>query len=126
MGLKVADLQEQSAVNRKQLADTTREFKRSTAAAADNEYVQAVAALLKRYQEEIDALTRRAKHGGLLSQGCQVTVLGWLVLVQLQIGQMLPSVSGNSQPHHLRPWCLLQNPFCNEASSIHYRIERDN
>jgi lipid II:glycine glycyltransferase (peptidoglycan interpeptide bridge formation enzyme) len=71
VGLKVADLQEQSAVNRKQLADTTREFKRSTAAAADNEYVQAVAALLKRYQEEIDALTRRAKHGGLLAQGVQ-------------------------------------------------------
>lgn len=64
LGLKVADLQEQSAANRKQLADATREFKRSTAGeAADSEYVQAVAALLKRYQEEIDALTRRAKHG---------------------------------------------------------------
>lgn len=63
VGLKVADLQEQSAVNRKQLADATREFKRSTAGEADSEYVQAVAALLKRYQEEIDALTRRAKHG---------------------------------------------------------------
>lgn len=50
-------------MNRKQLADATREFKRSTAAEADSEYVQAVAALLKRYQEEIDALTRRAKHG---------------------------------------------------------------
>lgn len=67
VGLKVADLQEQSAVNRKQLADTTREFKRSTAAAADSEYVLAVAGLLKRYQEEIDALTRRAKHGRLMT-----------------------------------------------------------
>lgn len=63
VGLKVADLQEASAANRKQLADATREFKRSTAGAAESEYVTAVAALLKRYQEEIDALTRRAKHG---------------------------------------------------------------
>jgi hypothetical protein len=70
VGLKVADLQEQSAVNRKQLADATREFKRSTAAAADSDYVAAVAGLLKRYQEEIDALTRRAKHGEqVLPQG---------------------------------------------------------
>lgn len=70
VGLKVADLQEQSAANRKQLADATREFKRSTASAADSEYVRAVAALLKRYQEEIDALTRRAKHGVCLCRVC--------------------------------------------------------
>lgn len=79
VGLKVADLQEQSAAHRKQLADATREFKRSTASAAseaDAEYVKAVAGLLKRYQEEIDSLTRRAKHGG---RQCY-TVLGCVVL----------------------------------------------
>jgi hypothetical protein len=53
-------------VNRKQLSDATREFKRSTAADADSEYGQAVKGLLKRYQEEIDGLTRRAKHSELL------------------------------------------------------------
>lgn len=85
VGLKVADLQEQSAVNRKQLADATREFKRSTAGEADSEYVQAVAGLLKRYQEEIDALTRRAKHGA--HDNC-VAVLtpGGLRLVDLGVG----------------------------------------
>jgi hypothetical protein len=65
VGLKVADLQEQSAVNRKQLSDATRDFKRNTAADADSEYGQAVKGLLKRYQEEIDGLTRRAKHSKL-------------------------------------------------------------
>lgn len=53
-------------MNRKQLADATREFKRSAAADADSEYGQAVKALLKRYQEEIDGLTRRAKHSELV------------------------------------------------------------
>jgi hypothetical protein len=96
LGLKVADLQEQSAANRKQLADATREFKRSTAGeAADSEYVQAVAALLKRYQEEIDALTRRAKHGAhavLRCADCAGSYRGcrWLQLVdQVGTGQLV-------------------------------------
>lgn len=86
VGLKVADLQEQSAANRKQLADATRDFKRSTAAAADSEYVQAVAGLLKRYQEEIDSLTRRAKHGKQKDMPCfrPSPVLDMLVLRSCQ------------------------------------------
>lgn len=48
-------------VNRKALADTTREFKRGST--ADSAASKAVGAVLRQYQEEIDALTRRAKHG---------------------------------------------------------------
>eukprot|EP00879_Flechtneria_rotunda_P018717 GHRR01019642.1.p1 GENE.GHRR01019642.1~~GHRR01019642.1.p1 ORF type:complete len:312 (+),score=151.94 GHRR01019642.1:501-1436(+) len=61
VGLKIADLQEQSTASRKRLADATREFKRSSA--GDFEASKAVGSLLRQYQEEIDALTRRAKHG---------------------------------------------------------------
>jgi homeobox protein cut-like len=64
IGLKVADLQEQSTANRKKLADATREFKRSSAAATSAaECSTAAGNLLRQYQDEIDALTRRAKHG---------------------------------------------------------------
>jgi homeobox protein cut-like len=60
----VASLQEQSTANRKKLADATREFKRSSAAATTAaESSTAAGNLLRQYQDEIDALTRRAKHG---------------------------------------------------------------
>lgn len=63
VGLKVASLQEQSTANRKKLADATRDFKRNSSQQADSDYATAAGNLLKQYQEEIDALTRRAKHG---------------------------------------------------------------
>lgn len=63
IGLKIADLQEQSTAHRKQLADATREFKRSTNTSPAAECAAAAGHLLKQYQEEIDTLTRRAKHG---------------------------------------------------------------
>uniref|UniRef100_A0A383WP23 Protein CASP n=1 Tax=Tetradesmus obliquus TaxID=3088 RepID=A0A383WP23_TETOB len=64
IGLKVASLQEHSTANRKKLADATREFKRSSAAATTAaECSTAAGNLLRQYQDEIDALTRRAKHG---------------------------------------------------------------
>lgn len=62
-GLKVASLQEQSTANRKKLADATRDFKRSSSAAASAaECNTAAGNLLRQYQDEIDTLTRRAKH----------------------------------------------------------------
>lgn len=57
-GLQIASLQEESTVNRRRLAEATREFKRS----AGEEVVRAAAPLLKSYQEEIDRLSKRAKH----------------------------------------------------------------
>eukprot|EP00882_Tetradesmus_deserticola_P020268 GHRQ01021861.1.p1 GENE.GHRQ01021861.1~~GHRQ01021861.1.p1 ORF type:complete len:235 (-),score=48.98 GHRQ01021861.1:692-1396(-) len=64
IGLKVASLQEQSTANRKALADATREFKRSSSAATSAaECSTAAGNLLRQYQDEIDTLTRRAKHG---------------------------------------------------------------
>lgn len=63
IGLKVASLQEQSTAQRKKLADATRDFKRSSSSSpADSEVVKAAGQLLKQYQEEIDALTRRSAH----------------------------------------------------------------
>ncbi|GIL55034.1 hypothetical protein Vafri_10686 [Volvox africanus] len=58
IGLKVAEHQEESMQNRRKLAETTREFKRSNEAVS-----RTVGPLLKQYQEEIDRLTKRAKHG---------------------------------------------------------------
>uniref|UniRef100_A0A7S3QQW6 Cux N-terminal domain-containing protein n=1 Tax=Dunaliella tertiolecta TaxID=3047 RepID=A0A7S3QQW6_DUNTE len=58
-GLAIAEQQEAAAKNRRQLADATREFKRSAPEATH----KGVGPLLRSYQEEIDRLTRRAKHG---------------------------------------------------------------
>ncbi len=62
-GLKVAEHQEESMQNRRKLADSTREFKKAAAAAEGGApSAKSVSALLKQYQEEIDRLTKRAKH----------------------------------------------------------------
>ncbi|MEW5305958.1 MAG: hypothetical protein WDW36_008467 [Sanguina aurantia] len=58
VGLKVAEHQEDAMAARKRLAESTREFKRTPEAAT-----RGVGPLLKQYQEEVDRLTRRAKHG---------------------------------------------------------------
>ncbi|GBF98384.1 hypothetical protein Rsub_10779 [Raphidocelis subcapitata] len=57
VGLRIAELQEQSTGSRRALADTTKEWKR-----AAGEQGKVAAPLLKRYQEEVDALTKRARH----------------------------------------------------------------
>lgn len=58
VGLKVAELQEESMQHRRKLAESTKEFKRN------NEAVnKTVGPLMKQYQEEIDRLSKRAKHG---------------------------------------------------------------
>lgn len=58
IGLKVAEHQEESMQNRRKLAESTREFKKNNEAVS-----KTVGPLLKQYQEEIDRLTKRAKHG---------------------------------------------------------------
>ena len=58
-GLSIAEHQESSATSRKILAEKTREFKRSSSP----EIIKTVGSLLKSYQEEVDRLTARAKHG---------------------------------------------------------------
>ncbi|KXZ54818.1 hypothetical protein GPECTOR_4g889 [Gonium pectorale] len=58
IGLKVAEHQEDSMQNRRKLAEATRDFKRNNEAVS-----KTVGPLLKQYQEEIDRLTKRAKHG---------------------------------------------------------------
>ncbi|KAI8464036.1 MAG: CASP C terminal-domain-containing protein [Monoraphidium minutum] len=57
VGLKLAEHQEQSTASRRSLADATKEWKRATGDAG-----KASAPLVKRYQEEVDALTKRARH----------------------------------------------------------------
>jgi homeobox protein cut-like len=59
VGLKVAELQEDSVQNRRKLADATRDFKRSAADGVS----KSVGSIMRLYQEEIDRLTKRAKHG---------------------------------------------------------------
>ncbi|KAG2490870.1 hypothetical protein HYH03_010788 [Edaphochlamys debaryana] len=58
IGLKVAEHQEESMQNRRKLAESTRDFKKNNEAVS-----KTVGPLLKHYQEEIDRLTKRAKHG---------------------------------------------------------------
>ncbi|KAG2424374.1 hypothetical protein HXX76_014583 [Chlamydomonas incerta] len=58
IGLKVAEHQEESMQNRRKLAESTRDFKKNNEAVS-----KTVGPLLKQYQEEIDRLTKRAKHG---------------------------------------------------------------
>ncbi|GFR50386.1 hypothetical protein Agub_g12601 [Astrephomene gubernaculifera] len=58
VALKVAEHQEESTQNRRKLAEATREFKKNNEAVS-----KTVGPLLKQYQEEIDRLTKRAKHG---------------------------------------------------------------
>ena len=65
-GLQIAEHQEESMQNRRKLAEVTREFKKAAASAEGGAATsKAVSALLKQYQEEIDRLTKRAKHGEL-------------------------------------------------------------
>jgi homeobox protein cut-like len=59
-GLKVAAYQEDAMANRKKLAEATKEFRKKL---ADDPNSKVVGALLRQYQEEIDRLTKRAKHG---------------------------------------------------------------
>ncbi|CAD7703410.1 unnamed protein product [Ostreobium quekettii] len=59
LGLKIAEYQEESMQNRRRLAEVTREFRRK----ADDAVVRGVGDLLKQYQQEVDKLTKRAKHG---------------------------------------------------------------
>lgn len=58
VGLKIAEHQEEAMAARKRLAESTREFKRTPEAST-----RGVGPLLKQYQEEVDKLTKRAKHG---------------------------------------------------------------
>lgn len=58
-GLKIAEYQEVSMQNRRGLSEATREFRRK----AQDTTVRAVGDLLKQYQQEVDRLTKRAKHG---------------------------------------------------------------
>jgi homeobox protein cut-like len=62
LGLQIAEYQEASTANRRKLADATRDFKRGTQSDTSSS-AKAVGALLRQYQEEIDALTKRAKFG---------------------------------------------------------------
>jgi homeobox protein cut-like len=60
VGLKIAEHQEEAMQNRKKLAEATKEFKKTH---AEDPNAKAFGALLRLYQEEIDRLTKRAKHG---------------------------------------------------------------
>lgn len=57
--LGVAQFQEESLAKRRDLAQATRKFK----AKATEDVTKLVSSLLKQYQEEVDRLTKRAKHG---------------------------------------------------------------
>ena len=59
VGLKIAEHQEEAMQNRKKLAEATRDFKKG----ASDAITKPLGALLKHYQEEIDRLTKRSKHG---------------------------------------------------------------
>eukprot|EP00798_Chlamydomonas_sp_ICE-L_P017047 gene17047-23340_t len=61
-GLKVAEHQEDSMQNRRKLAESTKEFKKAVTAEGGGTS-KLFQGLLKQYQEEIDRLTKRAKHG---------------------------------------------------------------
>ncbi|EIN11891.1 hypothetical protein PUNSTDRAFT_99194 [Punctularia strigosozonata HHB-11173 SS5] len=56
-GIEIVDNQKESVVGRKNLADRTKEFKKIP----DEEKATAIKGLLKAYQQEVDALTKRAK-----------------------------------------------------------------
>ncbi|CAE6403371.1 unnamed protein product, partial [Rhizoctonia solani] len=56
-GLEIVDNQKESVVGRKSLADKTKEFKKLP----EEEKLEALKGLLKAYQNEIDALTKRCK-----------------------------------------------------------------
>eukprot|EP01025_Chloroclados_australasicus_P032638 TRINITY_DN3307_c0_g3_i2.p1 TRINITY_DN3307_c0_g3~~TRINITY_DN3307_c0_g3_i2.p1 ORF type:complete len:488 (-),score=74.76 TRINITY_DN3307_c0_g3_i2:63-1526(-) len=58
VGLKIADYQEKSSQSRRALAEATRDVKRQLASQVPIEITN----LLKKYQEEIDFLTKRARH----------------------------------------------------------------
>jgi homeobox protein cut-like len=58
-GLSIAELQDLSVNSRKSLADKTKDFRKSNTP----DVIKMVGPLLKSYQEEVDRLTARAKHG---------------------------------------------------------------
>eukprot|EP01026_Neomeris_dumetosa_P068501 TRINITY_DN670_c0_g2_i2.p1 TRINITY_DN670_c0_g2~~TRINITY_DN670_c0_g2_i2.p1 ORF type:complete len:683 (-),score=134.99 TRINITY_DN670_c0_g2_i2:879-2882(-) len=58
VGLKIAQHQESSQQSRRQLAEATKELKRTQAGQISSQ----VSSLLKKYQEEIDRLSRRSRH----------------------------------------------------------------
>jgi homeobox protein cut-like len=58
VGLRIAELQEEAVQNRKMLSDSTRKLRRDDAASI----TPGVGGLLRKYQEEIDRLSKRAKH----------------------------------------------------------------
>eukprot|EP00955_Chlamydomonas_euryale_P042771 352421-Chlamydomonas_euryale.AAC.52 len=60
-GLKIAEYQEEAVANRRKLAESTKEFRRTID--KDNAVAKACGNLLRQYQEEIDRLTKRSKHG---------------------------------------------------------------
>lgn len=58
IGFKIAEQQEQSVQQRKTLAQSTQQFRKSS----EDTIIAAVGELLKQYQQEIDRLTQRAKY----------------------------------------------------------------
>ncbi|XP_051152176.1 protein CASP [Andrographis paniculata] len=58
-GLRIAENQENSQKNRRKLAESTRDFKKSP----NEDKLKLFNSLLKGYQEEVDNLTKRAKFG---------------------------------------------------------------
>ncbi|KAG6430792.1 hypothetical protein SASPL_108865 [Salvia splendens] len=58
-GLRIAENQENSQKNRRKLAESTRDFKKTS----NEEKLALFNSLLKGYQEEVDKLTKRAKFG---------------------------------------------------------------
>ncbi|KIY94431.1 Protein CASP [Monoraphidium neglectum] len=57
VGLKIAEHQEQSTSSRRLLAEATKDWKRTSGEAG-----KASGPMVKRYQEEVDSLTKRARH----------------------------------------------------------------
>lgn len=60
---------EQSLVARKQLAETTKQFKKSVKAEGNSEFAKECKSTIKQYQTEIDALTKRSKHSEVAFMG---------------------------------------------------------
>ncbi|KAJ8559971.1 hypothetical protein K7X08_004029 [Anisodus acutangulus] len=58
-GLRIAENQENSQKNRRKLAESTRDFKKTS----NEDKLSMFNSLLKGYQEEVDNLTKRAKYG---------------------------------------------------------------
>lgn len=70
VGLKIAEHQEDSMQNRRKLAETTREFKKT----AQDSAIKGVGPLLKQYQEEVDRLTKVRSCCAMLRLGMHAVV----------------------------------------------------